>query len=272
MIRLGPNRLVSCRCCGSWVYLPRLRARDQAALHDTPDYFEHPYFKQRRQAEAAAERRAKHVMRAIAEVVDVSALRGGRYLDVGCDTGLFAAAIARELDVVPFGIDVAGRAVDESRRRGIEAYQADLSEAPDTLGDLTMMTAIDLIEHVSSPPDFLAEARRRLRPGGLLYFETPNLRSLVYQTGRALGTLTGARPRAMFQRLFPPQHAQYFTDRGMADLAERCGFEALRVEKAPLSAETLVASPMVRIAVRILQLADRVIGEPILLRGLLRRP
>lgn len=253
------------------MYLPRLSIDDQAALHDTPDYFEHPYFKERRQAEEAASRRAQRAISRMSKSADLTALRGGRYLDVGCDTGLFASAVARELDVAPVGIDVASRAIEESRGIGFEAYQTDLLGAPESLRDLALMTAIDLIEHVAIPPEFLADAHRRLRPGGLLYFETPNLASTVYQSGRILGTLTGARPRATFERLFPPQHAQYFSTRGLVDLAKQCGFEVVKIEKAALPSDTLVASPVVKQAIRALQLADRIVGDPILLCGLLRR-
>jgi SAM-dependent methyltransferase len=272
MVRLGPARLEGCRCCGSWTYLPRPTPAEQAAVHDNADYFEHPYFRERRQDAVAARRRCRLAFDRLGAVVPLERLRGRRMLDVGCDTGALLRAAAELYGVVPVGVDVASRSVEEARTNGVEAYCCELAAAPGHLSGLDVITAVDLVEHVVDPEGFLREVRDRLAPGGVAYLETPNIRSLVYRTGRLLHRLTGGRPRPTFERLFPPQHVQYFSERGFALLAEMAGLEVARLDKRVLPRADLATSLLVGLGLSALQGLDRLFGTPILLCAVARRP
>src|SRR5262249_40206557 len=158
-------------------------------------------------------------------VIDLTALRSERHLDVGCDTGDFLTTMSRVAGTVPVGIDIASRAVDRARASGMEVYHASIEDAPACVTDLALITAIDLIEHVVSPGEFLAETHARLRPGGVLYIETPNAGSAIYRLGAFFNRVMRTRPREVFERLFPAEHIQYFTPQGLARLALANGFE-----------------------------------------------
>ena len=264
-VQLTGSQLRACSNCGTWIYFPRPKAMDQAAIHDTEDYFDHPYFELRRQSSPAQLRRCRQI------VSHLNMEPGQRLLDIGCDTGLFLATAAREFGIVPVGVDVGARAVAVAAEQGIEVYRATIETAPEHLRDLPAITAIDLIEHVSDPAAFLREVRNRLRPGGLVYIETPNIRSTVYTTGRALSMLTGGRPAPLYERLFPPQHIQYFTRESLATLIKSSGLELARIGTRVLPWEDIAASGLVRAGMAGMQSLDRLTGERILLWAVLKR-
>jgi len=273
MVRLESSRLVGCRSCGSWTYLPRLTANEQMDLHTTGAYFNHPYFRHRRQRADLARHRCREAFTRIAAGVDLQTLRGERLLDVGCDTGSFLATAAEMFGVVPLGVDVSDAAVDEANHRGIEAHRASLEAAPAHLRNLAAITAIDVIEHVASPRAFLNEVYARLRPSGVVYLETPNVASVVYRVGRVLCRASGGRPRALFVRLFPVQHAQYFTTGSLHVLAEQCGFEVVGLDTRCLPLRDIGTSLPFRVGTAALQIADRMSSSGrVLICALLRRP
>ena len=199
-------------------------------------------------------------------------MRGQRLLDIGCDTGVFLRAASEEFGVVPIGIDVSARAVEAARQAGIEAYQTLLEEAPDRLSEFPLVTAIDVIEHVPDPGAFLRQVRSRLAPGGVLYVETPNIRSAVYALGRALSHVMDGSASGMIQRLFPPQHVQYFNAHSLNRLAKDSGFEVVQVDTRVLPLSDIAASPATRWAVGLLQALDRILRREILVWAVLRRP
>ena len=271
-VRLGKSHLNACDACGSWTYLPRLSSSEQAAVHDTEEYFGHPYFALRRRVSPALIRRCRGIFARLESETNIAALRGQRLLDVGCDTGGFLRSAAQEFGIVPVGVDAASRAVAAACQQGIEAYLTPIETAPDHLGDFRLITVIDLIEHVIDPAKFLREIRNRLRPGGLVYLETPNIQSAVYRIGRGLGRLTGWRLSGMLERLFPPQHVQYFTVTSLAGLAHAVGLEVVRIDTRVLPWSDIAASLPMRAATSAMQLLDRWTGARILIWAVLRRP
>jgi len=271
-VRLGCSRLIGCHRCGSWTYLPRHSEGEQVAIHDSPEYFDHPYFESRRKTNPHLEKRCRGVFTQLGSAIDLITLRGQRLLDIGCDTGAFLDCAARHLGIVPVGVDVAARAVAGAASLGIEGYQTSIERAPTHLRDFPVITAIDLIEHVNDPSILLQEIRSRLRPGGVAYLETPNIRSAVYCIGRVLCRMTRGWPPSLFNRLFPPQHIQYFTADGLAALASSSGFEVVQIKSRVLSWSDIAASWPVRASMAALQACDRLTGNRILLCATLRRP
>lgn len=272
-VRLSNSRqLRECSSCGTWTYFPRQGSVEQAAIHNDHRYFEHPYFHLRRTINEDQRRRCRNIFAHLETAVSKASLRGQRWLDVGCDTGLLLRVAAEELGIIPVGIDVAERAISRATEQGIEAYQTTLEHAPAPLCDFAVITAVDLIEHVTDPISFLTEIRKRLRPGGVTYLETPNIRSAIYAAGRILFRMSGGRPAALVDRLFPPQHIQYFTRASFADAANAAGLELVRLDTRSLPNVDVAASVPVRAAISALQLVDHLTRDRILIRALMRRP
>ena len=98
-----------------------------------------------------------------------------RAIDLGCGTGLAAAAFARDVDHF-IGIDLSPRMIEKARATGLYAeLEVDdmlrgLRSKPDASADLIL--AADAMVYVADIAPVLVEAARVLVPGGLLAFTT----------------------------------------------------------------------------------------------------
>jgi len=94
-------------------------------------------------------------------------------IDLGCGTGLAAAAFAKEVDRF-FGVDLSPRMIEKSRATGLyaELEVADMLQGlrgrPYRTADLIL--AADAMVYVADIAPVLAEAARVLAAGGLLAF------------------------------------------------------------------------------------------------------
>jgi SAM-dependent methyltransferase len=91
---------------------------------------------------------------------------GATCLEIGCGTGIWAAAI-RDLGWTPLGIDVSAAMLRHAARR-LAAVQADALRLP--IGDATMPAVATIMAHTDMPAyrAVVAEAARVVRPGGVI--------------------------------------------------------------------------------------------------------
>lgn len=103
---------------------------------------------------------------------------GGSILEIGCGGGYFLDALSRDYRVV--AVDISAHAVTRARLRAprVSFGLADAQRLPFADACADCVLAFDVIEHLPSPEALLTEARRVLKPGGLLVFSTPNPKSL----------------------------------------------------------------------------------------------
>lgn len=111
-------------------------------------------------------------------------LPDGPWLDLGCGSGSFLAAVGR--DRAPIGLDVAMRWLIVARKRLDEEGLAHIPLAcgnaermPFADGSFAAVVAGDVIEHVADQAATLAESHRVLVPGGRLFLASPNRFSLA---------------------------------------------------------------------------------------------
>jgi SAM-dependent methyltransferase len=137
--------------------------------------------------EIAADQRARqfgHILTApgrVAHWVDALGLDlpDGPWLDLGCGSGSFLAAVGRERAVV--GLDVAMRWLMVARKRldeeglpHIRLACGNAERMPFRDETFSAVVAGDVIEHVADQAATLRESHRVLRSGGRLFLASPN--------------------------------------------------------------------------------------------------
>ena len=144
--------------------------------------------------------------------------KNNRLLDIGCGAGTLLAA-ARKNSWNAQGLDVSPIAVKHVRDSGFEVFEGELQDAAFPSEHFDVVTAAELLEHLIDPQPVLQEVARILRPGGLFWTTTPHARGL---SGRMLGL--------KWRCIWPPEHLQLFSVRGLKTLLRDAGFRQLRVD------------------------------------------
>jgi SAM-dependent methyltransferase len=126
-----------------------------------------------------------------------------RILDYGCGVGHLLAC-ARERGWDAFGYDVSAAAVAACRGRKLAATDQ-IDEVRSRRFDVVTMSHV--FEHVTDPGAVLDVCASVLEPGGAVFIEVPNVRSL-----RALLSSSFARRRLGFDERYRafPAHLSYF--------------------------------------------------------------
>ena len=140
---------------------------------------------------------------------------GAPVLDIGCGRGEWLEVLAAA-ECVARGVDRNPVMVAECRARGFDVVQGDgighLRQLPS--GSLGVLSAIHVIEHIGFNEliALLDEARRVLRPGGVLVLETPNPENLVVGACNFYYDPTHRQP-------LPPEPMRHMTQsRGFIDV------------------------------------------------------
>jgi len=150
---------------------------------------------------------------------DFSSYRdNNRLLDIGCGAGNLLQA-ARKNGWNAQGLDVSAGAVQHVRSLGYEVFEGELQDAAFPAQHFDVVTAAELLEHLIDPRPLLQEVARILRPGGLFWTTTPHARGL---SGRMLGL--------KWRCVWPPEHLQLFSIRGLTKLLRDAGFRQLRIQ------------------------------------------
>jgi len=135
----------------------------------------------------------------------------GSAVDIGCGDGEFLARLEKGKFVERVGYEPSAlaRVYRPGVRLEAAAYEGQEKEA-------ALVTAFQVLEHLSDPLETLRKIRKGLRPGGLFYAVSHNERSLAH---RALG------PRSPLLDL---QHFQIFSPKTLRRALSDCGFRDVR--------------------------------------------
>lgn len=186
--------------------LDRLYGRQQENMADVP-----------LPARTATQRHYAELLAGTAEV-------SGDYLELGADIGLFAEACVarmalRRMYLIEPNLEVHGELRHRLAGQDLVLGTGGAAELDIPPGSLGLAVAIHVADHLLDPSAQLAELRRLLRPGGILFL-------VVHNADSALARLLGRR--------FPPftlQHPQLYGPRTIGRLLQRCGFEVLRTAR-----------------------------------------
>ena len=112
------------------------------------------------------------------QVRDILSLKkGGNFLDIGCGLGRHMHLLLPHFSKVD-GIELDKVSLAYCREAGLNVYGEPLEELnlPDNTYDAILLNQV--LEHLVNPRAVCEEIFRILRPGGILYIDTPNFKSL----------------------------------------------------------------------------------------------
>ncbi|MDQ3518767.1 MAG: methyltransferase domain-containing protein [Gemmatimonadota bacterium] len=166
-----------------------------------------------------------------------------RLLDVGCGVGRFGhGAHARGWDVT--GIDVSARAIESGRPFTPFPLRVATIEELGAVGErFDVVTAFEVLEHLSSPVEFLCTLQQVVLPGGQVFCTVPNWNSAFVRNS--------TRPDWL-----PPIHLLFFNPESLRTVAERSGLVGVTtgiIQSDPVPTDALR---------RARWLARRLLGRP----------
>ena len=148
----------------------------------------------------------------------------GSLVDIGCGNGMFLEVLRERYPRTRLiGQELDAECVDICRDKGFEATLDGLTAV--SAETIDVATMLDVAEHVRDPAASLADTRKLLRSGGLLYLHTPRRSlwdSLFLSAVRMPGL--GRVARAWLQSRVSIYHLRLWSDRGLRTAVENAGF------------------------------------------------
>jgi len=150
-------------------------------------------------------------------------------LDIGCGPGILLHYLAQAgfsasgLETNPHAADYASKTFGLSIKR--DSIFGD--RLPEATYDVVTSTAS--IEHFTDPFDALLRMKAALKPGGLLYVNTPDLLGMVLKKGE--------------KHWFKFVHTYYFTEKSLCNLLEKAGLDIIRSWTMPPQLEASIIAP-----------------------------
>lgn len=145
--------------------------------------------------------------------------KGKRLLDVGCGDGEFLEnAKSAGWDVL--GLEPDPKAAAAARKRGLEVRVGTIDMLEKETACFDAITLSHVIEHVHAPLEVMKRVHRLLKPGGIVYIETPNIES------------SGARVFGKNWRgLETPRHLVLFNVGSLQKLLDQAGFRLITLKR-----------------------------------------
>jgi 2-polyprenyl-3-methyl-5-hydroxy-6-metoxy-1,4-benzoquinol methylase len=178
-------------------------------------------------------------------------------LDIGCGDGTLIE-VARQAGIASVGFEISEAMIRSVRQRlgPGSIVTSDLADLPE--GQYDAITLISVLEHVPDPHMLLRQARRLLKPDGMLLIEVPN-------TGGFSAWWRGAR----WDQIEPLAHLSYFTNRTLTAMLMQHGFQASDRFTMTPRVNLVGAHGITGIAKRIIATLDVYLGSSL---GLVARP
>lgn len=141
--------------------------------------------------------------------------KGKKLLDIGTGFG-YLLEVAAEMGFDCYGIDISKKAVEVSSKKFPSKIKCgDLASADYDPEYFDAISIVDVLEHIPNPHESIAEAKRILKPGGLLFIISPNSSSITR-------LLAG---KNWFQYKY--EHVLYFNKKSLKFLLKKHSFELL---------------------------------------------
>ena len=228
--KLGMD-IVKCAGCGLTYSTTILAAEYDRMLYVRSDSQASYINLKRNEAYAAIERiKCRYLVQRLGDYA-----QPGSLLDVGPGSGRLMEA-ANAAGWRSLGVEANAEFVASCRKRGLDVVEGFFPDCPAGDEKFDAIAMLDVVEHLAEPVEFLRNGIRRLRAGGVLVLQVPNVQSLLVQ-------LEGAR-----NSNFCHGHWNHFDPATLVRLAASAGLEPLAVETIISEIDRILAFPRQEIA------------------------
>jgi len=168
------------------------------------------------------------VLARLAALSGASADAPAALFDLGAGDGAFLAR-ARDAGFRPFGNELAAGAVQLAHESyGITLELGDLGTLHD-VGGMDAVTMWCVLAHVNDGNRLLRDVHRILRPGGVLFLQTPRW-SVMDRLGLAAHEVSGGRLTRLTDRRVSTHHVALHTGRSLRAVLDRAGYDVVAAE------------------------------------------
>lgn len=145
------------------------------------------------------------------------------FLDVGCGEG-YSLLEAEKRGWRAYGIDIADNRIIDAKKDSVKFKVGTLIETnfPDNYFDVIYMDSV--LEHVVNPGNYLAEIRRILKIGGVVYLGVPNEDSLLNDIKEIYYRIRGKKFSSKLKPFESPYHIVGFNKDCLRTAVEQNGF------------------------------------------------
>ena len=145
--------------------------------------------------------------------------QGQRVLDIGCGNVDFLIS-AREAGWLVSGLEPDTKAAEVAQQRGLDVTVGTVDTLAGESNCFDVITLSHVIEHVHEPKQLLQAVHRLLKPGGMVYIDTPNIHSL----GATLFMKN-------WRGLETPRHLVLFNAASLTGLLNSTGFTGSNIKR-----------------------------------------
>ena len=188
---------------------------------DTVDLIDSNYYEG--QVYGDYERDAQSVPREIFDSLKKYISTKGRFLEIGCATGLTVAYAAKE-GFEAEGVDVSEWAVEQANKRSAgkcRVLNFDNASRTDFDGCYDVIVMHSVIEHLEEPEKAIQLLFDLCRPGGLVYIQTLNANSLMHALmNKDWGGYSD-----------PTHKSPWISSEWLADISQQAGFESVSMKR-----------------------------------------
>lgn len=164
----------------------------------------------------------REAARWLLEALDVSGRPPDLY-DIGAGDGQFLSVARDEFGFRVTGNEVAPGAIELARSRYDVSLELGELDALDHSGDADAVTLWCVLAHVADGDSLLTQARTMLRPGGVLFLQTPHWTG-ADSGAHALKRLTGGRVSQVTDRRIAQHHWILHTRSSISAQLTRLGY------------------------------------------------
>ena len=243
---LEKGQLLTCKNCNLVFYSPRATLDELEAFYNSQDYRD--YYQNSLMTEKVfSQKRYQQLHQLINHYNPKLFFSSPKYLlDIGCGSGNFLSVASQNgwevtgSELSSIAVQKANQMIENTVLTG-DILSLDL---PDNYYDL--ITIYHVIEHLIDPISTLEKIKSHLKPQGIAFIETPNIKSL------------GSKIRGQkWSNITPPEHISYFNPNSLSYCLKKAGFNSVYVfTNSPQSVESVkqwsaIAKQLIKIIYKI---------------------